>query len=171
MTLHVLSKRPSILPTPYQAAGQGKVTPRLPLATILVIDDDVDMMRIMMHTLAVAGYRALPARGGLEALRQLRATRPDLVVTDLTMSDMSGVEVIARIKRDPETGRIPVLAVTASQHDEQAQSAGLAGCDGYVGKPLHGTMLLSAVERALARSRSPYSSGGHRPDVPPDLCA
>jgi len=139
-------------------------------ATILVVDDDADMMRIAMHTLAAAGYRCRPARRALDALHQVRLARPDVIVTNLAMPDMSGVEFIGRIKRDPETAAIPVLAVTHPRWNELAQSAAAAGCDGYVGKPFQGSQLLVQVERALARSRDVAAGAGHT-SGPPDLCA
>jgi len=138
---------------------------------ILVVDDDTDMMRITMHTLAGAGYRTMPARGGAEALRQVKLTRPDLVVTNLTMLDGSGVEVIERIKLDPETEAIPVLALTPCPSNDLTRSAADAGCDGFVAKPFQGTLLLREVERAITRSGSSWGPKGPRPTTPPDLCA
>lgn len=117
---------------------------------ILVVEDDPDIMRLMTHTLAGAGYQVIPAYGGEDALRKVKRQRPDLILTDLAMPKMSGVEVIQRIKDDPETRQIPVLAVTAYVWDSLAQSAGQVGCDGFVGKPFNAKHLLREVARHLA---------------------
>jgi len=123
---------------------------------ILVVEDDPDIMRLLTHTLTDAGYRVIPAYGGEDALRKVKLQRPDLILTDLAMPKMSGVEIIQKIKDDPETHHIPILAVTAYVWDSLAQSAGQVGCDGFVGKPFNAKHLLREVARHLAVP-------GHRP--------
>src|SRR5262249_19318915 len=119
----------------------------------------------------VAGYRALPAKGGLDALRQVKACRPDLVVIDLSMLHTNALDVIAHIKRDAETAHVPVLALTVSHRAELTISAGRAGCEGYVSQPLQAKTLPGAVERLITQSRPPSPPDGGRPDTTPDLCA
>ena len=106
-------------------------------------------MRIISHTLTAAGYRVLPAYGGEDAIRKVKQHLPDLVLTDLAMPKVSGVEVIQAIKKDPETQHIPVLAVTAHVWDGIAQSAGQVGCDGYISKPFNMKQLLQEVQKHL----------------------
>jgi two-component system, cell cycle response regulator DivK len=117
---------------------------------ILVVEDDPDIMRILTHTLTGAGHQVIPAYGGEDAIRKIKLHKFDLVLTDLAMPKVSGVEVIATIKEDPETQHIPVLAVTAHVWDGIALSAGNAGCDGYISKPFNTKKLLQEVEKYLS---------------------
>ena len=122
---------------------------------ILILEDDPDIMRLLNRTLSAAGYEVIRAYGGEDALRKVETTLPDLVLTDLAMPKMSGVQVIQTIKQNPETAHIPVLAVTAHMWDGIALSAGQAGVDGFINKPFSSKTLLQEV--------SNYLSGVHRP--------
>jgi CheY-like chemotaxis protein len=116
---------------------------------ILVVEDDPDMMRIVTHALTAVGHQVVPAYGGEDAIRKVKAQKFDLVLTDLAMPKVSGVEVIQAIKADPKTRHIPVLAVTAHVWDGIAQSAGQVGCDGYISKPFSTKQLVQKVEKHL----------------------
>lgn len=118
-------------------------------AKILVVEDEPDIMRIITHTLQSAGHQVIPAYGGEDALRKVKSHKPDLILTDLAMPKVSGVEVIEAIKGDPETSAIPIIAVTAHVWDGIAQSAGQAGCDGYISKPFNMKQLLQEVAKHL----------------------
>ena len=119
------------------------------LARILVVEDDPDIMRILTHALTGAGFKIIPAYGGEDAIRKVKLHKPDLVLTDLAMPRVSGVEVIDAIKGDPETEHIPVVAVTAHVWDSIAQAAGQVGCDGYISKPFSTKQILQEVYRHL----------------------
>lgn len=119
---------------------------------ILVLEDDPDIMRILMHTLKGAGYMVLPAFGGEDAIKKAKQHQPHLILTDLAMPKMSGVEVIEMIKGDPETQNIPIVAVTAFVWDGLAQSAGQVGCDGFIAKPFTGKHLLREIEKYLPKA-------------------
>lgn len=118
-------------------------------AKILVVEDDPDIMHILMHTLKGAGFQVVPAYGGEDAIRKVKTHMPDLVLTDLSMPKVSGVEVIEEIKLDPATQHIPVIAVTAHVWDGIAQSAGQVGCDGFISKPFTTKQILQEVYRHL----------------------
>lgn len=118
-------------------------------AKILVVEDDQDIMRILTHALTAAGYHVVPAYGGEDAIRKVKLHKPDLVLTDLSMPGVSGVEVIEAIKTDPVTQHIPVIAVTAHVWDGIAQSAGQVGCDGYISKPFTSRQIIQEVHRHL----------------------
>jgi len=118
-------------------------------AKILVVEDDPDIMRIIMHTLKSAGYQIVPAYGGEDAIRKVSVHKPDLVLTDLSMPKVSGVQVIEQLKSDPETQHIPVVAVTAHVWDAIAQAAGDVGCDGFISKPFGPKQLLVEVQKYL----------------------
>jgi CheY-like chemotaxis protein len=119
-------------------------------ARIMVIEDDPDLMRLLSHTLKSAGFNVIQAYGGEDALRKVKAQKPDLVLTDLAMPKMSGVEVIHQIKSDPETAGIPCVAVTAHMWDHIAQSAGQVGCDSFIAKPFNSVRLLQEVTKYVA---------------------
>lgn len=119
---------------------------------ILIVEDDVDAMKILSAMLTSAGYHVVRAYGGEDALRKVKSQRFDLVLTDLAMPKMSGVEVIEGIKKNPETKHIPVVAVTAFVWDQIAQSAGQVGCDGFIRKPFTAQQLLREVAKHLSAS-------------------
>lgn len=114
-------------------------------AKLLVVEDDPDLLRLLVHILEAAGFAVIQAYGGDDALRKVRLHRPDLLVTDLAMPRMSGVEIIERVKRDPETQAIPCIAVTAYMWDQIASAASEAGCDGFVPKPFNAPRLLQEI--------------------------
>jgi CheY-like chemotaxis protein len=122
---------------------------------ILVVEDDPDLLRIITHTLSSAGYRTIPAYGGEDALRKIQRERFDLILTDLAMPKMSGVELIETIKRDPETAHIPVIAVTAYWMDSFGDAANDVGCDGHLVKPFRSADLLKVVSRYLVTPQLP----------------
>jgi len=121
-------------------------------ARILVVEDDPDIMRILTHALTAVGHQVVPAYGGEAAICEVKAQKVDLVLTDLAMPKISGVQVIQTIKTDPTTRHIPVLAVTAHVWDGIAQSAGQVGCDGYISKPFNMKQLVQEVEKHLKPS-------------------
>jgi CheY-like chemotaxis protein len=114
---------------------------------IMVIEDDPDLMRLLAHILKGAGFEVVQAYGGQDAIRKLKMHPPDLILTDLAMPKMSGVEVIHHVKSDPETKSIPCVAVTAYMWDHIAQSAGQVGCDGFVSKPFNAARILQEVAK------------------------
>jgi len=119
------------------------------LAKILVVEDDPDIMQILTQALNSAGFKVIAAYGGEDAIRKVALHKPDLVLTDLAMPKVSGVEVIEAIKGDPATRHIPVVAVTAHVWDNIAQSAGQVGCDGYISKPFSTKQIIQEVYRHL----------------------
>jgi two-component system, cell cycle response regulator DivK len=121
-------------------------------AKILVVEDDPDIMRILTHALSAVGHHVVPAYGGEDAIRKVKAQKFDLVLTDLSMPKVSGVEVIQAIKGDPATQHIPVVAVTAHVWDGIAQSAGQVGCDGYISKPFSPKQLVQEIQKYLKPS-------------------
>ncbi len=111
----------------------------------MVVEDDPDLMRLLNHILKAAGYHVIQAYGGEDALRKVKLHKPDLILTDLAMPKMSGVEVIHQVKSDAHTKSIPCVAVTAFMWDHIAQSASQVGCDSFVSKPFNSVRLLQEV--------------------------
>ena len=104
-------------------------------------------MRLFCDILEVNGYRPIAARTGAEALAQARAERPDLILMDVQLPDMSGLDVTAAIKNDPELNQIAVIAVTAfaMKGDEERFRAG--GCEAYISKPITVSRFLETVRQ------------------------
>jgi CheY-like chemotaxis protein len=121
---------------------------------ILVVEDDPDISRIISSTLDRAGFDVVIAFGGADAIRKLTRHRFALVLTDLAMPEVTGVEVIQQLRAATATRNIPVIAVTAHTWDRIAQAANEVGCDGYVSKPFTPKQLLEAIGRHLGLSPS-----------------
>jgi len=98
-------------------------------ATVLIADSDAVWASSMARRLEVEGYRVLQARTGVDALYQARMRRPDLILLDAELSQLSGWEVCRRLKRSPETEKVKVVLLTL-----QGEHAHRAGADGYLAK-------------------------------------
>ncbi len=118
-------------------------------ARILVVDDEPQNLELIEAMLTSSGYEVLLAGGGEEALRLARERKPDLIILDLMMPGMSGFEVCARVKTDPQTGGIPVLFVTALSQMSDKERALAAGGDDFLTKPFQRAELLTRVEALL----------------------
>ena len=102
---------------------------------ILVVEDDPDNRRIVAKTLSVEGYHVVEATDGVQAIAQAHAERPDLVLMDLALPNMDGWEATRRLKSDPATRGIPIVALTAVAMRGDEEQARAAGCDDYLSKP------------------------------------
>lgn len=118
-------------------------------ARILVVDDEPQNLELMEAMLEPSGYEVFLAANGEEALAAAHRERPDLIVLDLMMPGLSGFEVCARLKTDPETRDIPVLFVTAMSHIGDKQRALAAGGEDFLTKPIQQAELLTRVEALL----------------------
>ena len=117
--------------------------------TILVVEDDDLNLKLFNELLQASGYDTLQASDGHDAVEISRRRRPDLVLMDIRLPGLSGLEATQRIKADPETAHIPIVAVTANamKGDEDAVLNG--GCDGYIAKPIKIEHFLATVSRFL----------------------
>jgi CheY-like chemotaxis protein len=115
--------------------------------TALVADDSSVNRRILASLLESAGVRVITAAGGVEAVELGRAHRPDVVLMDLRMEDLSGFEATGRLAADPATAAIPVLAVSASAWGEVRQAAREAGCVDFLPKPVKADVLFAKLQR------------------------
>jgi CheY-like chemotaxis protein len=122
-------------------------------AKILVVDDEPDALFILRHVLSRAGYDVVPAYGGADALRKVERQNFDLIVTDLAMPVVSGIEVIDRVRKDPKKHLTPIVAVTAYLWDNMSQCASQSGCDAFLNKPVNARDLVRAVDKYLRERR------------------
>jgi two-component system cell cycle response regulator DivK len=114
---------------------------------ILVVEDDPDNRRIVAKVLSVEGYDVIEATDGIEALAQARAERPDLILMDLALPNVDGWEATRRLKSDPETRTIPVVALTAVAMRGDEEQARAAGCDDYLPKPARPAAIRAVVKK------------------------
>lgn len=118
--------------------------------TVLVVDDDRDILTVMTEVLTLAGYRVKAAMSGREGLRLALEERPDLILLDVILADMSGTEFAAAYReRTPPAGRAAVIITTA--HADAARIAGESRADGLLAKPFDIDELVKCVRQTLGR--------------------
>ncbi len=130
--------------------------------TILVADDCPDMVRMIAKHLAAAGYHVLEARDGAEALEIARKELPALVVLDLKMPHLSGIEVLKALKAAPATAPISVFMLTAHGDEVDRILSFELGADDYLSKPFSPRELVLRVRGIVSRNRKPAASGQFR---------
>jgi CheY-like chemotaxis protein len=118
--------------------------------TILLADDNEANRYLARFALERAGFRVVTAGDGEEALRQARAHRPDLVLMDVQMPILDGLEATERLRADPELAAIPVVALTAYVAPEDKVRAREAGCSGHIAKPIDALRFAEQVTAFLA---------------------
>jgi len=118
-------------------------------AGVLVVDDNDDNCRIIREILVTRGYAVRVARDGQSALREIEEERPDVVLLDIMMPEMDGMEVLDRIKGNPAHAGIPVILVTAKAQDEDLLAGYKYGADYYITKPFTAKQLLYGIGLVL----------------------
>ena len=116
---------------------------------ILIVEDNELNMKLLHDVLEVHGYAIIATREGAAVLPLARAKRPDLILMDLQLPDISGLEAVQELKSHEETRDIPVIAVTAFAMVGDERKALGGGCDGYVAKPIHLQDFLGVVKRFI----------------------
>jgi len=122
--------------------------------SVLIVNDEPDQLTLMGSLLRKAGYSVLTAEDGREGLTLARRERPDLVISDVSMPRMDGLEFCREIRADSELKTVPILLVSARQKDTESAVAGLrAGADDYLEIPFDSARLVAKVSRLLERSQ------------------
>ena len=116
---------------------------------ILAVDDHPTNLKLIATLLASMGYQVQTARDGIEALEAVQRSRPPLILMDLQLPGIDGFELTRRLKADPETRDIVIIAVTAYAMKGDEQKALAAGCDGYLSKPIDRKLLMEMLARYL----------------------
>lgn len=124
-------------------------------ARIVCVEDEPEMIELIRTILQMYDYEVVGVIGGSDSLETIRREKPDLILLDLMMPEISGWEIYRRLRADPDLCSIPVIPVTAQdQPMDILMATEVAGVDGYVTKPFTGDELVSSIEAALsARSR------------------
>ncbi|HWE21995.1 MAG TPA: response regulator [Hyphomicrobiaceae bacterium] len=117
--------------------------------TVLIVEDNELNMKLFRDLLDAYGYRTLQTRTGMEALRLARQERPDLILMDIQLPEVSGLEVTKWLKDDETLCDIPVIAVTAFAMKGDEERIRRGGCEAYISKPISIATFLDAVRRHL----------------------
>lgn len=117
--------------------------------TVLIVEDNELNMKLFRDLLQAHGYETLEARTGPEALDALKKTRPDLILMDIQLPEVSGLEVTKQIKSDRELADIPVIAVTAFAMKGDEERIRNGGCEDYIAKPISVVSFIEKVKRYL----------------------
>jgi two-component system alkaline phosphatase synthesis response regulator PhoP len=119
---------------------------------ILVVDDEEDVLELVRYNLDKNGYSVLTASSGEEAITLARSERPDLVVLDLMLPGIDGLEVCKKLKADSKTDHIPVVMLTAKGEETDVVTGLELGADDYVTKPFSPKVLVARIKRILHRT-------------------
>jgi CheY-like chemotaxis protein len=144
---HELNRTHSLVVT--APAFERRVLPRP--QRILIVDDDADVRHLWELWLEFWGFSVEDAANGAEALKKAAEHRPDLVLMDIWMPVLDGIAATKRLKTDPQTAAVPVLALSADAYPPAPQRALGAGCEMFLQKPVNPDDLLHAIRRALHR--------------------
>lgn len=117
--------------------------------TVLLVEDNTHNRKIFSSMLAHAGFTVIEAEDGLEGLAQAQKGGPDLILMDLSIPGLDGWELTRRLKADPQTKAIPIVALTAHAMRGDEERARAAGCDGYLAKPISPKRVVEEVKRYL----------------------
>jgi two-component system cell cycle response regulator DivK len=141
----------------YQVPGSGverrSADARLAVQSVLIVEDNELNMKLFNDLLVASGYRTIQTRSGFEALELARKHRPNLIVMDIQLPEVSGLEVTRWLKDDDELCQIPVVAVTAfaMKGDEERIRSG--GCEAYISKPISVVSFLETIRTFIGPSK------------------
>jgi two-component system cell cycle response regulator DivK len=120
--------------------------------TVLIVEDNELNMKLFCDLLDAHGYRTVQTRDGLEALHLARKHRPDLILMDIQLPEVSGLEITKWLKDDEELKSIPVIAVTAFAMKGDEEKIRQGGCEAYIAKPISVAHFVDMVRQFIGRS-------------------
>jgi DNA-binding response OmpR family regulator len=121
--------------------------------TIMVVDDDPDLVTLLRLMLEQKGSNVMCAYDGLQVFAGLEKQKPNLILLDIMMPEMDGLEVLRRLKAAPETSSIPIILLTALDEDEDILTGYKMGADHYITKPFKRTHLVAVIDHLLSEGR------------------
>jgi two-component system cell cycle response regulator DivK len=125
------------------------------MSVILIVEDNDRNLKLVRDVLQVKGYTTLEAMTGEDGVKLALERKPDLVLMDIQLPGINGIEALHQIRANPETANIPIIAVTASVMQQDRKQITEAGFDAYVGKPINLKEFLDAVKKALGIAGEP----------------
>ena|SRR5204862_830944 len=123
------------------------------MSTVLIVEDNEKNMKLARDVLQAKGYTTLEAVTGEEGVRLAKDRIPDLVLMDIQLPGINGIDAFKQIRGDPKTARIPVVALTASVTPTDRSAITAAGFDAFVGKPINLREFLETVKRLVDGAR------------------
>ena len=120
------------------------------MSTVLIVEDNDKNMKLARDVLQAKGYRTLEAVSGEEGVKLAREKKPDLVLMDIQLPGINGIEAFRRIRGDEKTKGIPVVALTASVTPTDRSAIAAAGFDAFLGKPINLKEFLDTVKRLVS---------------------
>ena len=123
------------------------------MSLILIVEDNEKNMKLVRDVLQVKGYQTLEAGTAEDGIALAQAHSPDLVLMDIQLPGMNGIEALGVLRANPATARIPVIAVTASVMQQDRKLITEAGFDAYIGKPINLKEFLQAVREMIEARR------------------
>src|SRR4051794_24092581 len=118
-------------------------------ATVLLVEDNEDNLLIYSTILRHSGFEVIEARDGQAGVESAKRDQPNIILMDVSIPIIDGLEATRQIKADPATKHIPIIALTAHALSSDERKATEAGCDGYISKPAEPRVVLNAVKRFL----------------------
>ncbi len=122
-------------------------------STVMVVDDDPDLVDILRARLEHREFNVMGVYSGSQALAGLEMQKPNLIVLDIMMPEMDGLEVLRRLKAAPETSSIPIILLTALDGDEDISTGYKMGADHYITKPFKSAHLMTVIDHLLSGDR------------------
>jgi len=119
------------------------------MSLVLIVEDNERNLKLVRDVLQVKGYTTLEAGTAEDGIKLAAERKPDLILMDIQLPGMNGIDALRALRADPSTANIPVVAVTASVMQQDRKQITEAGFNGYVGKPINIKEFLSAVRGAL----------------------
>ena len=123
-----------------------------PSKTVLIIEDEEDAAELFAEMMRVSGFRVLKTSNSTPALTVMATEKPDVVILDIMMPEISGLDILRQMRRDPQLANIPVVVVSAKSMPADIKNGMEAGASTYLTKPVGFLDLKEAVERALTAS-------------------
>jgi two-component system, cell cycle response regulator DivK len=121
-------------------------------ARVLIVEDNIDNYELVRFLLERSGYDTRWARSGSEGIAMTKDEKPDLILMDLSLPEMDGWTATSRLKSDPETKRIPIVALTAHTLPGDRKRALDAGCDDYLSKPMNIALFIQTVANLIGKA-------------------
>ncbi len=125
----------------------------MPKEKILVVDDEEDILELVRYNLAKEGYQVACVTSGEQAMKEVKEDAPDLILLDLMLPGLDGLDVCKRLKSDPVTNVIPIIMLTAKGEDADIVTGLELGAEDYVTKPFSPRVLLARLKACLRRKR------------------
>jgi len=122
-------------------------------STIMIVDDDLDLVDILRARLEQREFNVMGVYSGSQALAGIEKQKPNLIVLDIMMPEMDGLEVLRRLKAAPETSSIPIILLTALDKDEDISTGYKMGADHYITKPFKSAHLMTVIDHLLSGDR------------------